>query len=144
MDFNCEKITTFRDVFDYICYDWDHLYTLSKDKDGIFHVNKLSIGPNFVVYKMDSHELEEGLYDKVSQLYEIMQVETREPNSDSYNQLVGWIQGRLDSEDACGSFGLEKVPLAERKQLVKDFEKKGYSTYLYQDSKSIMILEKDA
>lgn len=144
MFYNSNKITTFREVFDYICYDWDHHYTLSKDKEGIFHVNKLSIGPDFVTYKTECHELEEGLYEKVSQLYDIMQVEPRAEDSDAYNQLVTWIQNRLDSDDPTGSFGLEKVPLKERKQLVIDFQKKGYHTYLYQDNKSIMILEKDA
>jgi len=144
MFFNCGKITTFREVFDYISYDWDYMYTLSKDKEGIFHVNKLSIGPNFVTYKTESHELAEGLYERVSQLYDIMQETPREADDDAYNQLVGWIQGRLDSDDLTGSFGLEKVPMEERLRLVKDFEKKGYKTFLYQDSKSIMILEKDS
>lgn len=144
MFFNCEKITTFREVFDYISYDWDHMYTLTKNTDGVFNVNKLYIGPNYIQYKTDCHELAEGLYDRVCQLYEIMQETPREANEDAYNQLVGWIQGRLDSDDPTGSFGLEKVPLEERKRLVKDFEKKGYRTFLYMDDKSIMILEKDA
>lgn len=144
MFFNCSKITTFREVFDWIAYDWDHLYTLSKDKDGVFHVNKLSIGKDFLVYKTESHELAEGLYERVEQLYATMQEIPREPSDDAYNQLVGWIQDRLDSDELTGSFGLEDVPLEERKRLVKDFEKKGYRSFLYMDDKSIMILEKEA
>jgi len=141
--FNCGKLETFREVFDYITYDWDYLYTLSKDNDGVFHVNKLSIGKDFLVYKTDCHEIAEGLYDRVSQLYELMQESPRESDEDAYNQLVSWIQSRLDSDDMTGSFGLEKVPLEERKRLVKDFEKKGYRTYLYRDEKSLMVLEKE-
>lgn len=75
MMFNCGKITTFREVFDYIMYDWDSLYCLTKSKDGIFNVNKLYIGPNFVQYKIDCHELEEGLYDRVNQLYLLLNEE---------------------------------------------------------------------
>jgi len=142
MFFNGDKITTFREVFDWIVYDWDNMYTLSKDKEEVFHVNKLSIGKNFLVYKTESYELAEGLYDRVSQLYNTMQETPREENEDAYNQLVGWIQDRLDSDEPTGSFGLEDVPLEERKRLVKDFEKKGYKAYLYMDYKSIMILEK--
>jgi len=144
MFFNCEKIETFKEVMDQITYDWDYSYTLSKDNEGIFHVNKLSIGPNFLVYKTECSELAAGLYDRVSQLYDLLQETPREADDDAYNQLVGWIQGRLDSEDPTGSFGLDKVPLEERQRLVQDFEKKGYKTFLYQDSKSIMILEKDS
>ncbi len=143
MNFNCGKITTFREVFDYISYDWDHMYTLSKDKDGVFHVNKLSIGKNFVQYKMECHELAEGLYERVAQLYEVMQETPREPSTDAYNQLVSWIQGRLDTDEFAGSFGLEKVPVEERHRLVADFKEKGYNSYLYMDDKSIMILEKN-
>ena len=72
MMFNCSKITTFREVFDYISYDWDNGYTLTKNDMGIFNVNKLYIGPNFIQYKTDCHELADGLYDKVSQLYNLM------------------------------------------------------------------------
>jgi len=144
MFFNCGKIETFREVMDQITYDWDYSYTLSKDNEGIFHVNKLSIGPDFLVYKTECSELAVGLYDRVSQLYDLLQETPRESDKDAYNQLVGWIQGRLDSEDPTGSFGLDKVPLEERQRLVQDFEKKGYKTFLYQDSKSIMILEKDS
>jgi len=66
MFFNCEKITKFRDVFDYIVYDWDHLYTLSKDQDGVFNVNKLYIAPTYLQYKTDCHELEKGLYERLT------------------------------------------------------------------------------
>lgn len=142
MFFNCSKITTFREVFDWIVYDWDNMYTLSKDKDGVFHVNKLSIGKDFLVYKTESHELAEGLYERVEQLYSTMQEIPRESSDDAYNLLVERVQDRLDSDDPTGSFGLEDVPLEERKRLVKDFEKKGYRSFLYMDDKSIMILEK--
>jgi hypothetical protein len=143
MFFNCEKITTFREVFDYINYDWDHLYTLTKNKDGVFSVNKLCIGKNFVQYKMDCHELAEGLYERVSQLYDLMQETPREANEDAYNQLISWIQERVDS-DSASSFSLEKVPLEEREKLVNHFEKNGYRSYLYMDHKSIMVQKKEA
>jgi len=143
MLFNCSKIERFRDVFDYIMYDWDYMYNLSKDKEGIFHVNKLSIGQNFVTYKTDSHELAEGLYDRVCQLYDVLLEERREADDDKYEQLVSWIQERLDSNDITGSFGLEEVPNCERERLLKEFLKRGYTAYLYRDGDSIMILEKD-
>jgi len=142
MFYNCDKITTFREVFEYIIYDWDNLYTLSKDKEGIFYVNKLCIGPNFVTYKTDCHELADGLYDRVSQLYDIMQKTPRKPSDDAYNRLVDEIQDRLDRDKPTCNFMLDDVPLEERKMLVKDFEEKGYRTFLYMDDKSIRILEK--
>jgi len=142
MFFNGNKIKTFREVFDWIVYDWDHLYTLFKDKDGIYCVNKLYIGPNYLQYKTECYELAEGLYDRVGQLYKIMQETPRESDEDAYNRLVDWIQSKLDSDELTGSFSLEKVPVEERHRLVKDFKKKGYNTYLYMDNKSIMILEK--
>lgn len=73
MGFNSSKITTFREVFDYIAYDLDSNYTLKRDDSGIFYVNKLYIGPTFVEYKTECHELESGLYEKVEKLYELLQ-----------------------------------------------------------------------
>lgn len=72
---NSNKIETFKEVFDFITYDWDYPYTLTKDKEGVFHVNKLSIGRNFVQYKTESHELAEGLYERVEKLYKVIKEE---------------------------------------------------------------------
>ena len=70
--YNCEKITTFREVFDYIMYDWDDRYYLKKHNDGVFSLNKLYIGENFLQYKMDCHEIDKSLYDKVEKLYNLL------------------------------------------------------------------------
>jgi len=72
MIYNGPKITTFREVFDWIMYDWDNHYELTKAKDGTFNVNKLYIGPNFLQYKTECYEIDKNLYNKVNQLYEIM------------------------------------------------------------------------
>lgn len=141
MFFNSNKITTFQEVFDYITYDLDDGYALSKGKDGIFYVNKLSIGPNFVQYKTECHELADGLYNKVQKLYDLFQEETRCPNEEEYNKLLESIQNRLPDEN---SFSLIQVPLEERGMLVKHFEKKGYFSYLYKDKKFIRIIKKDS
>ena len=68
---NGEKITTFREVFDWITYDWDYYYNLSKDKEGNFYVNKLYIEPKYLTYKTECYELAEGLFEKVEELYKI-------------------------------------------------------------------------
>ena len=138
---NSEKITTFREVFNWIMYDWDNLYCLQKGND-YFFVNKLYITKDKLEYKTESYPLEKGLYEKVNQLYELFQEKPREESEDAYNQLVAWIQDRLDSDDPTGSFALDKVPLDERHRLVQTFIKRGYEAFLYMDNKSIMILEK--
>lgn len=66
------KIVTFREVLDWIFYDWDSLYTLSKDDKGNFYVNKLYIEPNYLTYKTECYELANGLFKKVNQLFELL------------------------------------------------------------------------
>lgn len=69
---NGDKITTFKEVMDWIIYDWDYNYSLNKDEDGNFYVNKLYIEPKYLTYKTECYELNEGLYNKVDQLYTLI------------------------------------------------------------------------
>jgi hypothetical protein len=53
-------------------YDWVHHYSLNKDREGNFYVNKLYIQPKYLTYKTECAELEEGLFDKVEELYKVI------------------------------------------------------------------------
>ena len=69
---NISKITTFKEVLDWIMYDWDYNYSLNKDKHGNFYVNKLYIEPKYLTYKTECAELEDGLFERVQELYEVI------------------------------------------------------------------------
>jgi len=73
-----DKITKFRDILDWIIYDWDHKYSLDKDSDGNFYVNKLYIEPKYLTYKTECYELEDGLFNKVEKLYDLIKRDTDE------------------------------------------------------------------
>ena len=66
---NIDKITTFKEIMDWIFWDWDDNYTLRKDSNGNFYVNKLYIEPKYLTYKTECAEIAEGLYEKTEQLY---------------------------------------------------------------------------
>jgi len=66
------EINTFREVFDWITYDWDYDYSLGMDKDGNFYVNKLYIEKEYLTYKTECYKLKEGLFEKVQELYEVL------------------------------------------------------------------------
>lgn len=66
------KITTFEDVFEWICYDYESNYGLKRTSDGDFYVNKLYIDKNFLTYKTERYELSPGLYEKVEKLYSLL------------------------------------------------------------------------
>lgn len=71
---NIDKILTFKEIFNWINYDFeDPHYTLNKDNEGNFYVNKLYIEPKYLTYKTECAELEEGLFEKVEQLYNLLQ-----------------------------------------------------------------------
>lgn len=73
---NCGKLTTFREILDEIMWDWDHPYTLKKSVFGdqpYFYINKLAIEPKYLIYKCDVYELEDGLFEKVEALYNLLQ-----------------------------------------------------------------------
>lgn len=67
-----EKITTFKEIMDWITYDWDYNYSLNKDSEGNFYVNKLYIEPEYLTYKTECYELEDGLFNRVEMLYEVI------------------------------------------------------------------------
>ena len=72
---NIPKITKFREVLDWIIYDWDYNYTLGKDEEGNFYVNKLYIEPKYLTYKCECAELEDGLFERVEDLYKVISEE---------------------------------------------------------------------
>lgn len=69
---NIDKITSFKEVMDWICYDWGYSYTLTKDSEGNFCVNKLYIEPKYLTYKTECAELSEGLFERIQKLYEVL------------------------------------------------------------------------
>lgn len=69
---NIEKITTFKEILDWIMYDWDSSYTLNKDSEGNFYVNKLYIEPKYLTYKTECAELADGLFERVEELYNVI------------------------------------------------------------------------
>lgn len=69
---NSYKIETFKELMDEITYDWDTGYNLNKDQYGNYFINKLYIEPKYVTYKTECHELEEGLFEKVEKLWELL------------------------------------------------------------------------
>lgn len=67
------RIETFREIFDWITYDWDHYYKLNKESDGsAYYVNKLQITPKYLTYKTECYEIAPGLFEKVADLYEVI------------------------------------------------------------------------
>lgn len=71
-------IETFRDVVDYIFYDLDNNYSLRRDSQGDFYVNKLCISPDYLTYKMQIYKMAPGLYEKLVVFYSLMQETTDE------------------------------------------------------------------
>lgn len=67
-----ESIKDFKEVFEWIIYDLDIYYNLSKDEQGNFYVNKLYIEPNYLTYKTECYKLEQGLFEKVEKLWELL------------------------------------------------------------------------
>ncbi|MDB4330283.1 hypothetical protein N9948_01005 [bacterium] len=64
-----KEITDFKEVFEWINYDYEQHYGLNKDANGNFYVNKLYITPTELSYKTELYKLSPGLYDKVNTLY---------------------------------------------------------------------------
>jgi hypothetical protein len=69
---NIDKIFSFKEVMDWVMYDWDHNYSLEMDSKGNFYVNKLYIEPKYLTYKTECAELAEGLFERVQKLYEVL------------------------------------------------------------------------
>lgn len=74
---NIDKVTTFREVFNWIMWDLDDQYSLRMSSTGNFYVNKLYIERrpgegDFLTYKCECAELGEGLFEKVGLLYEML------------------------------------------------------------------------
>ena len=69
---NCKKIENFKEIMDWICYDWDSHYSLNKDEEGNFYINKLYIEPKYLTYKTECAELADGLFEQVEELYKII------------------------------------------------------------------------
>lgn len=66
------EISTFKEVFDWICYDFDSCYDLSKDSKGNFVVNKLYITPTELSYKTEIYNISNpDIFKKVSILYSL-------------------------------------------------------------------------
>lgn len=63
---------TFKDLFNEIIYDWDYNYCLEKTSEGDFKVNKLYIEPTQAFYKTSVYKLEDGVFEKVQALYELL------------------------------------------------------------------------
>ena len=72
------EIKTFKEVFDWIIYDYEDQYPLSKDNDGNFYVNKLYINETELSYKTELLTLAPGLFSKVEKLYKLFEPD---PNS---------------------------------------------------------------
>jgi len=71
MNVNIEPVKDFRDLIDWIVYDWDHSYSLNKDDKGNFYVNKLYITPTHLTYKTECAELGSGLFEKLDKFWEL-------------------------------------------------------------------------
>lgn len=63
---NCPVIRTFDQLINEIAYsiDEDHPCLIKSD-DGLFRLNKLTIGPYWIEYKGNYEKLADGLYDKL-------------------------------------------------------------------------------
>jgi len=63
---------SFKEVVDYIAYDWDSNYDLKKDNEGNYYVNKLYITPETLNYKTESYPITKIVFNKVEKLYEML------------------------------------------------------------------------
>ena len=138
MNYNSSKIETFEEILDYIMYDWDYMYTLSKGDDGVYCVNKLSIGPNFLIYKTECHEIENRLYKKVEKLYNLLQEPTDPASENDISKIKNDIFNYLKNNSSV-SRGVYKIPISSRNSLVEYFKNKGYQAYLYRDHKFLHV-----
>jgi hypothetical protein len=66
-----KKIIDFKEIFDWIVYDYDSHYELKRNSAGDFYVNKLTIGKNYLSYKTEHYDIEPDLYYKVEKLYSL-------------------------------------------------------------------------
>lgn len=69
---NIAPISTFKEVLEWISYDMDYNHTLNKDTKGNFYVNKLYIEPKYLTYKTECAKLDEGLFEKVEELWRLV------------------------------------------------------------------------
>lgn len=67
-----DKINDFKEVFDWICYDYEQKYGFNRDSDGNFYFNKLYISKDLLAYKTENYSLAPGLYEKVDCLYSLL------------------------------------------------------------------------
>lgn len=65
------KISDFKELFDWICYDYEDHYGLKKDSEGNFYINKLYISRDKLTYKTETYDLEKGMFEKVEKLYSL-------------------------------------------------------------------------
>lgn len=72
MEPNIDPVKTFKELMDWIMYDWDYRYSLKKDSVGNFYVNKLYITKTHLTYKTECAELEQGLFEKLEKLWELL------------------------------------------------------------------------
>ncbi len=66
-----EKINEFKEVFDWICYDYDQTNGFNRDAEGNFYFNKLYISKDSLSYKTENYNLAPGLHEKVDRLYSL-------------------------------------------------------------------------
>jgi hypothetical protein len=73
---DASMIKTIDELLHEIAYSWDYAYypqTLLREGDGLFHVNKLTIGPHWTEYKGEYQWLASGLYEALCRIYEVIE-----------------------------------------------------------------------
>lgn len=78
---NAGTIHTFKELMDQIVWSWESPYELIKDEKGCFHLNKLSIEPHYVIYKMETYALSPGVFQQLEQFYRLLNTEPSKVSS---------------------------------------------------------------
>lgn len=66
-----EHIVWFDDLLKEIAYAYEEDYPIRKDKDGIYHIHKLSIGREFAQYKTSIYKLDPKLYNQLEKFFNV-------------------------------------------------------------------------
>lgn len=69
-------ITTIDELLHEIAYSWDYAtypYTLHRAEDGLFHVNKLTVGPYWTEYKGHYSKVLPELYQALCRIYAVIE-----------------------------------------------------------------------
>jgi len=71
--YNCSEIKTFRELMDWITYDWSFDPENLIKGDGYYAINKTMIEPDCLTYKTECCKISEDVYKKLEMFYDLLE-----------------------------------------------------------------------